>query len=139
MYMYMYTLCMRSMLKGHIHVSSLAVVLGGLKDHIATIRRSRRLLLVACGTSYHSAVAVSNVYMYVHVHVWVFPSQAYTTQISLKWVGWSWDMTVCKRSPLVEVLFLGHSFLFDALYSVYPSSLINKFRILKINTCTHVL
>ena len=35
------------------------VVLGGLKEHMHTIRRCRRLIFIACGTSYHSALAVS--------------------------------------------------------------------------------
>ena len=34
------------------------VVLGGLKDHIRMIRRCRRLIFIACGTSYHSGMAV---------------------------------------------------------------------------------
>lgn len=33
------------------------VVLGGIKDYLADIKRCRRLILVACGTSYHSAIA----------------------------------------------------------------------------------
>jgi glucosamine--fructose-6-phosphate aminotransferase (isomerizing) len=33
------------------------VVLGGLKDHISTMLRCRRLLFIACGTSYNSAIA----------------------------------------------------------------------------------
>ena len=33
------------------------VVLGGIKDYVKDIRRCRRLILVACGTSYHSAIA----------------------------------------------------------------------------------
>lgn len=33
------------------------VVLGGLHTHIDDIRRSRRIIIIACGTSYHSAVA----------------------------------------------------------------------------------
>ena len=36
-----------------------AVRLGGLMSHIDTIRRCRRILMIACGTSYHSALAVS--------------------------------------------------------------------------------
>lgn len=35
------------------------VTLGGLKDHIKEIQRCRRLILIACGTSYHAGVAVS--------------------------------------------------------------------------------
>ncbi|KAE9555763.1 hypothetical protein FO519_000977 [Halicephalobus sp. NKZ332] len=33
------------------------VILGGIKDYVKDIRRCRRLILVACGTSYHSAIA----------------------------------------------------------------------------------
>ncbi|XP_076818358.1 glutamine--fructose-6-phosphate aminotransferase [isomerizing] 2-like isoform X3 [Clavelina lepadiformis] len=33
------------------------VVLGGLMDHIDEIRRCRRIIIIACGTSYHSAIA----------------------------------------------------------------------------------
>eukprot|EP00040_Diaphanoeca_grandis_P032113 m.193591 g.193591 ORF g.193591 m.193591 type:complete len:677 (-) comp32508_c1_seq1:130-2160(-) len=33
------------------------IMLGGLKDHIAAIKRCRRLLFIACGTSYNSAIA----------------------------------------------------------------------------------
>lgn len=35
------------------------VVLGGIKQSIPVIRRCRRMLFIACGTSYHSALAVS--------------------------------------------------------------------------------
>ena len=33
------------------------ITLGGLADHIDTIRGSRRILMVACGTSYHACLA----------------------------------------------------------------------------------
>ncbi|VDD94809.1 unnamed protein product [Enterobius vermicularis] len=33
------------------------VVLGGVKDYLPDIRRCRRLILIACGTSYNSAIA----------------------------------------------------------------------------------
>ncbi|CAM6062631.1 unnamed protein product [Sphagnum tenellum] len=33
------------------------VLLGGLKDHLRTIRRSRRILFIGCGTSYHAGLA----------------------------------------------------------------------------------
>ncbi|VDP16347.1 unnamed protein product, partial [Onchocerca flexuosa] len=33
------------------------VVLGGIKDYLLDIKRCRRLILVACGSSYHSALA----------------------------------------------------------------------------------
>ena len=35
------------------------VTLGGIKEHLSEIRRCRRMLFIACGTSYHSALAVS--------------------------------------------------------------------------------
>ncbi|CAN1769715.1 Glutamine--fructose-6-phosphate aminotransferase [isomerizing] 1, partial [Linum perenne] len=34
-----------------------AVLLGGLKDHLKTIRRSRRIVFIGCGTSYNAALA----------------------------------------------------------------------------------
>ncbi|KAL8171493.1 hypothetical protein V2J09_023297 [Rumex salicifolius] len=34
-----------------------SVLLGGLKDHLKTIRRSRRILFIGCGTSYNAALA----------------------------------------------------------------------------------
>jgi len=37
------------------------VILGGIKDYVKDIRRCRRLILVACGTSYHSAIACRQV------------------------------------------------------------------------------
>ena len=37
--------------------SWLKVTLGGIKDFIPEIKRCRRLLLIGCGTSYHSAIA----------------------------------------------------------------------------------
>lgn len=33
------------------------VLLGGLKDHLKTIRRSRRMVFIGCGTSYNAALA----------------------------------------------------------------------------------
>jgi len=45
-------------MRGRVNFDSNLVVLGGLKDYMSEIRRCRRLLFIACGTSYHSAVAV---------------------------------------------------------------------------------
>ncbi|XP_061351191.1 glutamine--fructose-6-phosphate aminotransferase [isomerizing] 1 [Gastrolobium bilobum] len=36
---------------------SKSVMLGGLKDHLKTIRRSRRIVFIGCGTSYNAALA----------------------------------------------------------------------------------
>jgi glutamine---fructose-6-phosphate transaminase (isomerizing) len=37
------------------------VLLGGLRDHLDSIRRSTRMIFVACGTSYHSCLAARQV------------------------------------------------------------------------------
>merc|ERR1719427_1441943 len=44
-------------MRGRINYDNETVVLGGIKDFVPEIRRCRRLLLIACGTSYHSAIA----------------------------------------------------------------------------------
>mgnify|MGYP002423740845 FL=1 len=44
-------------MRGRVNFTTKKVVLGGIKDYINEIRRCRRLILIACGTSYHSAVA----------------------------------------------------------------------------------
>merc|ERR1712235_209538 len=43
--------------RGRINFEQKEVTLGGIKDYIPEIRRCRRLLLIGCGTSYHSAIA----------------------------------------------------------------------------------
>jgi len=44
-------------MRGRINFELEQVTLGGIKSYITEINRCRRLLLIACGTSYHSAVA----------------------------------------------------------------------------------
>ncbi|XP_012158559.1 glutamine--fructose-6-phosphate aminotransferase [isomerizing] 1 isoform X5 [Ceratitis capitata] len=44
-------------MRGRMRFDSDTVVLGGIKDFIPEIKRCRRLMLIGCGTSYHSAVA----------------------------------------------------------------------------------
>ncbi|KAH9495315.1 Glucosamine--fructose-6-phosphate aminotransferase 1 [Bulinus truncatus] len=44
-------------MRGRVNFDKETVVLGGIKDYMSEIRRCRRLLFIACGTSYHSAVA----------------------------------------------------------------------------------
>merc|ERR1712212_984762 len=44
-------------MRGRINFDAGEVTLGGIKDFIPEIKRCRRLLLIGCGTSYHSAVA----------------------------------------------------------------------------------
>ena len=47
-------------MRGRVNFETNQVTLGGVKDYITEIRRCRRLIFIACGTSYHSAVAVSH-------------------------------------------------------------------------------
>ncbi|TKA78536.1 Glutamine--fructose-6-phosphate aminotransferase [isomerizing] [Cryomyces minteri] len=45
-------------MRGRLDVANKKVMLGGLRQYIGTIRRCRRLIFIACGTSYHSCMAV---------------------------------------------------------------------------------
>ena len=56
-------------MRGRVNFDSNLVVLGGLKDYMTEIRRCRRLLFIACGTSYHSAVAVITVVAAINIGV----------------------------------------------------------------------
>ncbi|XP_043195651.1 glutamine--fructose-6-phosphate aminotransferase [isomerizing] 2-like isoform X2 [Amphibalanus amphitrite] len=44
-------------MRGRINFEDETVVLGGIKDYLPEIKRCRRLILIACGTSFHSAIA----------------------------------------------------------------------------------
>lgn len=48
-------------MRGRINLDAETVVLGGIKDFIPEIKRCRRLLLIGCGTSYHSAIATRQI------------------------------------------------------------------------------
>ncbi|XP_075714650.1 glutamine--fructose-6-phosphate aminotransferase [isomerizing] 1 isoform X2 [Rhinoderma darwinii] len=48
-------------MRGRVNFDDLTVTLGGLKDHLKEIQRCRRLILIACGTSYHAAVATRQI------------------------------------------------------------------------------
>ena len=45
-------------MRGRLNVKERTVTLGGLRQYIGTIRRCRRLIFIACGTSFHSCMAV---------------------------------------------------------------------------------
>ena len=45
-------------MRGRLDIENKKVTLGGLRSYIATIRRCRRIIFIACGTSYHSCMAV---------------------------------------------------------------------------------
>ncbi|KAK0718725.1 hypothetical protein B0T21DRAFT_55055 [Apiosordaria backusii] len=49
-------------MRGRLDIGNQTVTLGGLRSYIATIRRSRRIIFIACGTSYHSCMAVRGVF-----------------------------------------------------------------------------
>ncbi|XP_077255362.1 glucosamine-fructose-6-phosphate aminotransferase 2 isoform X6 [Temnothorax americanus] len=44
-------------MRGRLNFQDNSVTLGGIKDYIPEIKRCRRLMLIGCGTSYHSAIA----------------------------------------------------------------------------------
>lgn len=48
-------------MRGRVDFRSGSVTLGGIKDYITEIMRCRRLLLIGCGTSYHSAIATRQI------------------------------------------------------------------------------
>ncbi|KAH9360935.1 hypothetical protein HPB48_007016 [Haemaphysalis longicornis] len=54
-------------MRGRLNFEKESVVLGGIKDYITEIKRCRRLLLIGCGTSYHSAIAASTCLLSVYV------------------------------------------------------------------------
>jgi glucosamine--fructose-6-phosphate aminotransferase (isomerizing) len=44
-------------MRGRVSLEIPKVTLGGIKDYLNEIKRCRRLMFIACGTSYHSAIA----------------------------------------------------------------------------------
>ncbi|XP_076346612.1 glutamine--fructose-6-phosphate aminotransferase [isomerizing] 2-like isoform X1 [Tachypleus tridentatus] len=48
-------------MRGRVNFDTEIVILGGIKDYIPEIKRCRRLLLIGCGTSYHSAIATRQI------------------------------------------------------------------------------
>ena len=49
-------------MRGRLDIENKKVTLGGLRSYIETIRRCRRIIFVACGTSYHSCMAVRGIF-----------------------------------------------------------------------------
>ncbi|KAF2810109.1 glutamine:fructose-6-phosphate amidotransferase [Mytilinidion resinicola] len=49
-------------MRGRLDLEHGRVTLGGLRQYITTIRRCRRLIFIACGTSYHSCMAVRGIF-----------------------------------------------------------------------------
>jgi glutamine---fructose-6-phosphate transaminase (isomerizing) len=45
-------------MRGRLDVANKTVTLGGLRQFMSTIRRCRRIIFIACGTSFHSCMAV---------------------------------------------------------------------------------
>lgn len=49
-------------MRGRLDIPNQTVTLGGLRSYISTIRRCRRIIFIACGTSYHSCMAVRGIF-----------------------------------------------------------------------------
>lgn len=49
-------------MRGRLNVKDKTVTLGGLGKYMSTIRRCRRIIFIACGTSYHSCMAVRGIF-----------------------------------------------------------------------------
>ncbi|KXN72835.1 SIS domain-containing protein [Conidiobolus coronatus NRRL 28638] len=49
-------------MRGRVNFDTGKVTLGGLKAYLSTIRRCRRIVFIACGTSYHSSVATRAIF-----------------------------------------------------------------------------
>ncbi|KAG0244035.1 glutamine--fructose-6-phosphate transaminase (isomerizing) [Actinomortierella wolfii] len=49
-------------MRGRVNFDTHKVTLGGLKSYLPTIRRCRRMVFIACGTSYHSALATRAIF-----------------------------------------------------------------------------
>jgi glucosamine--fructose-6-phosphate aminotransferase (isomerizing) len=49
-------------MRGRIDFKNHSVNLGGLKSWLTTIRRCRRIIMIACGTSYHSCLATRSIF-----------------------------------------------------------------------------
>ncbi|RPA83406.1 glucosamine-fructose-6-phosphate aminotransferase [Ascobolus immersus RN42] len=49
-------------MRGRLDVENKKVTLGGLRQYLSTIRRCRRIIFIACGTSYHSCMAVRGIF-----------------------------------------------------------------------------
>ncbi|SCV00320.1 LAMI_0G04258g1_1 [Lachancea mirantina] len=49
-------------MRGRIDFEQNSVMLGGLKSWLPVIRRARRLIMIACGTSYHSCLATRAIF-----------------------------------------------------------------------------
>ncbi|KAL7749900.1 glutamine--fructose-6-phosphate transaminase (isomerizing) [Sorochytrium milnesiophthora] len=49
-------------MRGRVNFDKRVITLGGLKAYLSTIRRCRRIVFCACGTSYHSALATRAIF-----------------------------------------------------------------------------
>jgi glutamine---fructose-6-phosphate transaminase (isomerizing) len=49
-------------MRGRVNFEEHKITLGGLKSYLATIRRCRRIVFVACGTSFHSCIATRSIF-----------------------------------------------------------------------------
>ena len=76
------------------------IKLGGLAEYIPTIRRGRRLMFVACGTSYHACLACRQTMEEIaEMPVWCFPRASPVSKLN------AW---MCTDAPLLCKVFGQH-------------------------------
>ena len=49
-------------IRGRVDFDNHRVILGGLRNYLSSIRRCRRIVFIACGTSYHSCIATRAIF-----------------------------------------------------------------------------
>ncbi|KAJ1919974.1 glutamine--fructose-6-phosphate transaminase (isomerizing) [Mycoemilia scoparia] len=49
-------------IRGRVDFNEHRVILGGLRNYLSSIRRCRRIVFIACGTSYHSCIATRAIF-----------------------------------------------------------------------------
>ncbi|KAI5117163.1 hypothetical protein M0805_001021 [Coniferiporia weirii] len=49
-------------MRGRVNFDSHEITLGGLRQYLPIIRRGRRIVFIACGTSYHSCIATRSIF-----------------------------------------------------------------------------
>ena len=68
------------------------ITLGGLTEHLATIRRGRRVMFIACGTSYHACLACRQT-----VEELVSPASPPGRLDELRQSAWQWLEAKCSQ------------------------------------------
>lgn len=64
-------------MRGRVNFENHKVTLGGLRGYLSIMRRARRIVFIACGTSYHSCLAV-RIIRHERLQLYIYQSCAYT-------------------------------------------------------------